>query len=199
MIGKEIYQYKILEKIGEGGMGVVYKAEDTKLERTVALKFLGERATKNEEIKERFIREAKTAARVNHENICTVHEINEYDDKIFMVMEYIEGKPLSKILEDGPLEIKKALDLSIQIAKGLSRAHKAGITHRDIKCSNILVTNNDKAKIVDFGLALGEDFTKITTTGTSMGTIAFMSPEQVKGELVDHRTDIWSLPYNKNN
>jgi serine/threonine protein kinase/Flp pilus assembly protein TadD len=193
MIGQTISHYKILEKIGEGGMGVVYKAEDTKLERTVVLKFLPAPITRSEEDKIRFRHEAKAAAKLHHPNICTIHEIDEADGQFFIVMAYIEGVTLQDKIETSPLRISEALNYLIQVAEGLSVAHKSGVVHRDIKSSNIMITPEGRAIIMDFGLAHSADMTRITTDGMRMGTIAYMSPEQARGEIVDYRSDIWSL------
>ena len=195
MIGKTISHYKILEKLGEGGMGVVYKAEDTKLERTVALKFLS-LASIGEEEKKRFKREAKAAASLNHPNIATIYAIEEVDDETFIVMEYIKGQSLQEIVGANggkPMPIDKALDYATQTAAGLQAAHEKGITHRDIKSANIMVTDKGQIKIMDFGLAKLANRSKLTQLGTTLGTAAYMSPEQSRGENTDHRADIWSL------
>ncbi|MCH8034021.1 MAG: protein kinase [Bacteroidetes bacterium] len=198
MIGKTIRHggshYKILEKLGEGGMGIVYKAIDTKLDRTVALKFLPSSLTSDKEAKDRFVREARAASALDHPNICTIHEINETDDgQLFIAMAYYKGETLKKKIERGPFKIEEAIDIVSQVAEGLKRAHKKGIIHRDIKPANIFITNDGITKILDFGLAKVSTQTQLTTMGMTMGTVAYMSPEQTKGEEVDHRTDIWSL------
>jgi serine/threonine protein kinase/tetratricopeptide (TPR) repeat protein len=193
MIGETISHYKILEKLGEGGMGVVYKAEDTRLKRSVAIKFFSSQALGNEEEKIRFVLEARAAAALDHPNICTVHEIDEIDGRTFIVMAYIEGYTLQEIVEMGPLNADDALDIAIQVAEGLKEAHEKGIIHRDIKLSNIMITGKGQAKITDFGLAKLLGHTSITETGTIMGTVDYMSPEQANGDPLDHRTDIWSL------
>ena len=193
MIGKTISHYRILEKLGEGGMGVVYKAEDTKLKRTVALKFLSITTFSGED-KSRFLREAQAAAALNHPNICTVYAIDEVDGEMFIAMEYLEGRNLREKIEAGPLKIAEAIKLATQIAEGLQAAHEKGITHRDIKSANIMITEKGQAKIMDFGLAkLARGGTLLTKEGMTLGTAAYMSPEQTRGEVVDHRTDIWSL------
>jgi len=175
-------------------MGVVYKAEDTKLKRTVALKFLPPELTSNIEARERFIHEAQAASALEHNNICTIYEIDETEDnQMFIAMAYYEGETLKKQIEKGPLELEKALDISVQIAQGLAKAQGKGVVHRDIKASNVIVTNDGTVKILDFGLAKLAGTTRITRTGTTMGTAAYMSPEQVHGKGIDHRTDIWSL------
>jgi serine/threonine-protein kinase len=194
MIGKAILHYKILEKLGEGGMGVVYKAEDTKLERIVAIKFLPRQIAANSEERERFRVEAKAAASLNHPNIATIHAIEEYDGEMFIVMEYIEGKELREIVgATGPLAPTAATNYATQIAAGLQAAHKKGITHRDIKSSNIMITEDDDVKIMDFGLAKIAGGAQLTKDHSTLGTAAYMSPEQTRGEPVDHRTDIWSF------
>jgi serine/threonine protein kinase/Tfp pilus assembly protein PilF len=185
--------YKILEKIGEGGMGVVYKAEDTKLKRPVALKFLPPEWTRNQEAIERFLREAQAAASLDHPNICTVYEINESEGQTFISMAYIKGQTLKDKLEYGPLEIPDAQAIILQIAQGLHEAHQNGIIHRDIKAGNIMLSEKGPAKITDFGLAKLETGADITKTVTIMGTVAYMSPEQARGDKVDLRSDIWSL------
>jgi len=186
-------KYEIIEEIGRGGMGVVYKAEDTKLKRTVALKFLPPELIPDKEAKQRFIQEARTAAALNHPNICVVHEIDEAQGRTFISMEYIEGKTLKDKLASGSLAIDEATDLAMQMAQGLEKAHKKGIVHRDIKPANIMVNEDGIAKITDFGLAKLSGGVDLTRTSTLMGTVAYMSPEQARGESVDHRTDIWSL------
>lgn len=199
MIGKTISHYKILEKLGEGGMGVVYKAEDTKLKRTVALKFLPPELIRDSEAKERFIHESQTAAALNHPNICTIHEIDESESptgvgsQSFIAMECVEGQSLKKKIESGPIKFKEALTIVAQVAEGLREAHDRGIVHRDIKSANIMVTTRGQAKIMDFGLAKLAGQTKLTKAGTTLGTVAYMSPEQARGGKVDFRTDIWSL------
>jgi eukaryotic-like serine/threonine-protein kinase len=194
LIGTTVSHYKILEKLGGGGMGVVYKAQDLKLDRPVALKFLPPELTPDPEARERFIHEAKAASALDHNNICTVHEIAETDDgQIFIVMACYEGETLKKKIERGPLKIEEAADLAIQIAQGLSEAHAHGIVHRDVKPANILITKSGVAKIVDFGLAKLAGYARLTKTGSTVGTAAYMSPEQARGEDVDHRADIWSL------
>ena len=194
MIGKTISHYKIIEKLGGGGMGVVYKAQDTKLDRTVALKFLPSHLHLDEEAEQRFISEAKAASSFDHPNICTIYEIDKTeDDQLFIAMACYEGETLKKKLEKGSIEIEKAIDIAAQVAEGLNRAHQKGIIHRDIKPANIFITNDGDVKILDFGLAKVSSQAQITTMGTTMGTVAYMSPEQTKGEEVDHRTDIWSF------
>jgi len=194
MIGRTISHYRILDKLGEGGMGVVYKAEDTRLKRTVALKFLPPALTRNAEARERFAREAQAASALDHPNICTIYEIDEVEGQTFISMAYIEGESLGDRIAAGPIKLDEAINLTIQVAEGLLEAHEKGIVHRDIKSANIMVTSKGQARIMDFGLAkLAFAETRLTKTGFSTGTIAYMSPEQARGEDVDHRTDIWSL------
>lgn len=195
MIGKTISHYKILEKLGSGGMGEVYKAEDLKLRRTVALKLLPPELTNDEKSKERLRKEAIAASALDHPNIGTIYEIAESDEHSIIVMSYYEGGTLKdKITSLGTgLPIKDALDIAIQIARGLSKAHKKGIVHRDIKPANILFTEEGQVKIIDFGLSKLKGSSLVTKPGTTMGTIAYMSPEQAQSLEVDHRTDIWTL------
>ena len=193
MIGKTFSHYKILEEIGTGGMGIIYKAEDTKLNRIVALKFLHSHLMASEEEKSRFVHEAKAAAALSYSNICTVYEIDEHDKQTFIAMEYIEGQSLNDKITDRPLKLEEALDIAIQVAIGLQKAHDKLIIHRDIKPANILLSNDGVVKIVDFGLAKLSGQTKLTKDGSTLGTVAYMSPEQTRGEEVDSRTDIWSL------
>ena len=193
MIGQTISHYTILEKLGEGGMGVVYKAHDTDLERVVALKFLPHDLTRDPEAKDRFIHEAKAASSLEHANICSIHEIGEHEGRTFIVMGYYEGENLTTKIAGGPLPIAEAVTIATQAAQGLSKAHEAGIVHRDIKPANIIVTKDGVVKILDFGLAKVTGRSLLTRTGTTLGTAAYMSPEQARGESVDGRTDIWSL------
>ena len=194
MIGKTISHYKIIEKLGEGGMGVVYKAEDTKLQRHVALKFLPQEWTRDPDAKARFMNEARAASALQHHNICTIHEIDETEDgQLFICMDFYEGETVLEKIERGPLKLEEALDLANQITEGLTKAHQKDILHRDLKPANVLVTEDGVAKIVDFGLAKLVGRSMLTKEGTILGTAAYMSPEQARGEIVDHRTDIWSL------
>jgi len=194
MIGLTISHYKILEKLGQGGMGVVYKAEDTRLGRIVALKFLHPSLTADPKAKERFIQEAQTASALDHPNICTIHEINETEDgQLYMVMACYEGQTLREKIESDALPTDRAIDITVQIANGLSKAHEKGIVHRDIKPANIFITDDGTVKILDFGLAKFAGHSPHTKTGSTLGTVAYMSPEQAQGLPVDHRTDIWSL------
>ncbi len=193
MIGTTISHYKIISELGRGGMGVVYKAVDTKLDRPVALKFLSARALEDEDATVRFFREAKAAAALDHENICTIHEIDEVDGHTFMAMAFIEGRTIKQMVLERPLPIDQALDIAIQTARGLQAAHESGVVHRDIKSSNLMLTPRDQVKILDFGLAQLAEGSKLTKTQTILGTPAYMSPEQVRGENTDRRTDMWSL------
>ena len=193
MIGETILHYKIIEKLGEGGMGVVYKAEDTRLNRFAALKFLPHLGADEEE-KKRFIQEARAGSSIEHNNICTVYEIGETNDgKVFIALAYYDGMTLKKKIQKGALKIQEAFDITIQIAEGLAKAHEQGITHRDIKPANIMITNDGVVKILDFGLAKLNGQSGLTTVGTTLGTTAYMSPEQASGAILDHRTDVWSL------
>jgi serine/threonine protein kinase/cephalosporin-C deacetylase-like acetyl esterase len=186
-------KYKIIDVVGKGGMGIVYKAEDIKLKRKVALKFLPPELTKNNEAKERFVLEAQAAAALSHPNICTIHEIDEDEGKSFIAMEYVEGESLKNKIDKGPIAIEEVMDIAIQVAQGMEQAHKKGIIHRDIKSANIMATDLGQAKILDFGLVKVKGGTLLTREGTTLGTVAYMSPEQARGEEVDQRTDIWSL------
>jgi eukaryotic-like serine/threonine-protein kinase len=194
MIGRSISHYKILEKLGEGGMGIVYKAHDTKLDRTVALKFLPTHLSPTDEDRKRFIQEARAASSLDHPNICTIHEINEtVEGDLVIVMPAYEGIPFNKKIAQGPLPIDEALEIAIQTAEGLLAAHEKGIIHRDLKSSNIFLTHKGQVKIIDFGLARKDGATQLTKTGSTIGTAPYMSPEQIRGEKLDRRTDIWSL------
>ena len=193
MIGKTVLHYRIVEKVGEGGMGVVYRAEDTKLKRTVALKFLRPQAFASDENRERFIREAQTAAALDHPNICTIFGIDEVGEHLFISMSFIEGVNLKEKIRQERLSIDEAVSIAIQIARGLEAAHERGIIHRDVKSANVIIAPDGTAKITDFGLAKITGSKEISKTTMSVGTAAYMSPEQGRGQKVDHRTDIWSL------
>jgi serine/threonine protein kinase/Flp pilus assembly protein TadD len=193
MPGKTVLHYKLLEKLGEGGMGIVYKAADTKLGRDVAIKFLPRNIARSEEDKNRFKMEARAAAALNHPNIAVVYAIEEVEEDIFIVMEYVAGRDLKELLAKGPLPLAKALDVALKVADGLKAAHAKGIVHRDIKSENIMVARDGGVRIMDFGLAKIRGSRHITRAQTALGTAAYMSPEQAGGRKVDHRTDIWSL------
>ncbi|MDI6766672.1 MAG: protein kinase [Bacteroidota bacterium] len=193
MIGQMISHYRIIEKLGEGGMGVVYKAEDNKLKRIVALKFLPKEFLCDSEAKSRFVHEAQAASALNHPNITTVHEIDEVEGECFISMEYIEGKSIKELAKGKELPIEEILRIAIQVAEGLSKAHQKNIVHRDIKSDNIMLTHDGLAKIMDFGLAKLKGVTKLTKTGTTLGTVQYMSPEQAQGIEIDQRSDIFSF------
>jgi serine/threonine-protein kinase len=193
MIGQIVSHYKILDKLGEGGMGVVYKAEDTKLRRTVAVKFLPRDVVAVDENRQRFILEAQASAALSHPNIATVFEIGDSESETFIALEYIEGHSLAETVKSGPMKLEQAISIAIQTAEGLQAAHERGVVHRDIKCQNIMVTPRGQVKILDFGLAKLRGASIVTKAGTILGTIDYMSPEQLRGEPVDHRTDIWAL------
>lgn len=194
MIGRTILHYMIVEKIGGGGMGVVYKAEDIKLKRMVALKFLPQDLTRDKTAEQRFIKEAQTASSLDHPNICNIHEIDETEEgQLFICMACYEGETLKKIIETEQLEIDRILDIALQVAHGLAKAHSQEIVHRDIKPANIFMTYDGQVKILDFGLAKLVGKSSLTKTGTATGTVAYMSPEQASGEEVNYQTDIWSL------
>jgi serine/threonine protein kinase len=193
MTGHILSHYRILDKLGEGGMGVVYKAEDTRLDRTVALKFLAPHLLESEEHKQRFLREAKAAASLDHPNICLVHEVGEWEGRFFLAMGLVDGSELRAKIRERPLKLDDALDIAIQAAEGLRAAHRKGIVHRDIKSSNLMLTSSGQVKIMDFGLAQLTGGTRLTRTETVLGTPAYMSPEQAQRQETDRRTDIWSL------
>ena len=204
MVGKSILHYRILKEIGKGGMGVVYKAEDTKLHRTVAIKALSTDLVGDEKARSRFLREARAASAIDHPNICTVYEINEVDGVLFFVMPYVEGKTLKKVIGARPLPLEQALEFSLQLADALAAAHHRNVLHRDIKSSNVMRNERDQLKVLDFGLAkvvkpgaAGESDLlggmDLTQAGSPFGTASYMSPEQAKGESADARSDLFSL------
>ena len=191
MIGQTISHYKILDKLGEGGMGVVYKAHDTTLDRDVALKFLPPHVSGSEQDKSRFLQEAQAAAALSHPNICTIYGIEEHEGRQFIVMQFVEGQMLQEKKQN--LSLKQALEIGIQIADGLAAAHEKGVVHRDIKPENIMIRKDGSAQVMDFGLAKLRGASRLTKEGSTVGTAGYMSPEQVQGLEVDHRTDIFSL------
>jgi len=201
-----VSHYRVLDKVGDGGMGVVYRGEDTRLGRTVALKFLTQPYLRNPSALERFEREARTASALNHPNICTLYDVGESPSGPFLAMEYLEGMSLRELIEGKPIPVPELLNIAIQIAQGLEAAHAAGIVHRDIKPANVFLTGRGQVKVLDFGLAKLEGRAKpespgdrtaatveITSSGTTLGTVAYMSPEQAKGEEIDARTDLFSF------
>lgn len=193
LVGREIGHYRIMEPLGHGGMGVVYRARDLRLERTVALKFLPPESMRDPESRTRFLHEAQAASALDHPAICTVHEIGESEEgHPFIVMAYVEGETLQEKIARRPLPVAEAVDIASQVALGLARAHEQGIVHRDVKAANVMVAGDGQVKILDFGLAKVRDI-KLTRTGVTLGTVTCMSPEQVQGEGVDRRTDIWAL------
>ena len=193
MIGQTISHYRILEKLGEGGMGVVYKAQDLTLDRIVALKFLPPRASESPETKARFLQEAKAAAALNHPDICTIHGVEEHDGTMFIVMEYIQGGTLRNAIAKGNLSMDNALAMAVHIGEALQEAHSKGIVHRDIKADNIMLTARGQAKVMDFGLAKLKGSLKLTRTSSTVGTLAYMAPEQIQGGEVDSRSDIFAF------
>ena len=192
--GSTLGPYTITAELGHGGMGVVYTAQDPRLKRQVAIKLLTADLTRDEAAKQRFLQEAQAASALDHPNICTIFEINETEDgQLYLVMAYYEGETLKQRIERGALALKDAVDIATQVGLGLAEAHGAGIVHRDIKPANLLIAKGGVLKILDFGLAKLAGTEGVTQTGTTVGTVAYMSPEQARGEEVDHRTDIWSL------
>ncbi len=192
--GHQLGPYRLLREIGGGGMGTVYEAEDTRLGRRVAVKLLPPEYSRDRKAKERFLREARAAAAVDHPNLCTVHDVGESDGQLYIVLSFYEGETLRERIRRGPLPVAEAREIAMQVARGLARAHDAGIVHRDVKPANVMLTQRGEAKILDFGIArLEGDEASLTRTGASWGTPAYMSPEQARGEPVDGRTDVWSL------
>ncbi|HUV29534.1 MAG TPA: protein kinase [Acidobacteriota bacterium] len=191
--GTKVLHYRIVEKIGAGGMGEVYLAEDTDLERNVALKFMPAHAASNADMRARFTREARAVAALNHPNIVTIHEVGEFNGRPFFAMEHVPGEALRTVIKQGRLSTNEAIRLAMQICEGLHEAHSAGVVHRDIKPANIIIDTKDRARILDFGLAMvsGED--RLTKTGSTLGTVGYMSPEQIVGRNVDHRSDLFSV------
>ncbi|MFT5143180.1 MAG: serine/threonine protein kinase [Rhodothermales bacterium] len=192
MIGSVVAQFEITHRIGEGGMGVVYKAQDTKLGRTVALKFLTRLGT-DEETHARFLAEARTAAALDHPGICPIYEFGEHEDQAFIVMASVEGQTLAERIKDGDVPVADAVDWVRQAAEAIGAAHDQGIVHRDIKPGNLIVDPRGRLRVLDFGLARFLGSAHMTTAGGTVGTAAYMSPEQARGETVDHRSDIWGL------
>ena len=191
--GTKVSHYTIISKIGAGGMGEVYLAEDSQLDRKVALKFLPSHLASNSDMRARFTREAKAAAKLDHPNIVPVHEVGEFHGRPFFAMAHIEGKSLREVIKDGKLSVSEAIDHTMQICEGLHEAHSAGVVHRDIKPANIIIDKKNKPRILDFGLATVSGEEKLTKTGSTLGTVGYMSPEQITGKNIDHRSDLFSV------
>ncbi|MGH7599194.1 MAG: protein kinase domain-containing protein, partial [bacterium] len=192
-IGTKISHYQIIDLLGQGGMGEVYLAEDLNLRRKAALKVLAPKYTADPSFQARFKREAQAAANLNHPNVVTIYEIGEYEDRLFIAMEYVPGESLRARITREKLSVRQVIDIALQICDGLARAHNGGIVHRDLKPANILVNAEGRVKIVDFGLAKVQGVSKLTRSGIMMGTLPYMSPEQVRGEELDNRSDIFSM------
>lgn len=193
MIGATISHYKIIKKLGQGGMGIVYQAQDMKLDRLVALKFLPHHLTANETEQARFIQEAKAASALNHPNVCIIHTIEEVEQQQFIVMECVDGQTLRDRFQKGSLKLNEAFSYAVQIGDALQEAHGKGIVHRDIKPDNIMVNSKNQIKVMDFGLAKLKGSLKLTRTSSTVGTLAYMAPEQIQGEEADARSDIFSF------
>ncbi|MGH9384141.1 MAG: serine/threonine-protein kinase, partial [Vicinamibacterales bacterium] len=198
MLGALVSHYRILEQIGAGGMGVVYLAQDERLHRKVALKFIVPSAAGDAVAQHRLLREAQAASALDHPNIATVYEVGDFGDQLFIAMAYYQGETLRQRIERGPLSVADAASIALHIAEGLEVAHEQGVVHRDLKPANVFITSSEQVKILDFGLAKVETATADTTagmtkTGTTVGTLSYMSPEQARGEHVDQRTDIWAF------
>ncbi|HEY4643351.1 MAG TPA: serine/threonine-protein kinase, partial [Bacteroidota bacterium] len=193
MIGRTISHFKILEKLGEGGMGVVYKAQDLKLDRFVALKFLPHHLTASEEEQARFLQEAKAASALNHPNVCTIYGIEEHSGDQFIEMEYVDGVTLHEKVAGAPMPLNDVVTYAIQIGEALQEAHGKGIVHRDIKADNIMINTKNQVKVMDFGLAKLKGSLKLTRASSTVGTLAYMAPEQIQGGEVDARSDIFSF------
>jgi serine/threonine protein kinase len=193
MVGRTILHYRVIEQIGAGGMGVVYKAFDTKLKRTVALKFLPP-SVSDQVQRERLVSEAHAVSSLDHQNICTIFDINEHDGQLFLAMAFYPGRTLRELLGRGPLEVGQAVSIAMQLGEGLAHAHARDVIHRDIKPANLMVTADGAVKILDFGIAkmLASD-PGLTATGVTVGTLQYMSPEQATGQIADHRSDIWAM------
>src|SRR6266850_1831050 len=193
LVGTAVAHYEVLAKLGGGGMGVVYTARDTRLGRIVALKFLPPQWSHDEGARQRFIREAQAASATQHRNICTIHDIETTGDgRLFIVMAHYEGQTLKQKLEGGALSVEEAVEVAGQIAEGLAKAHAEGVVHRDIKPGNLMLVDGD-VKILDFGLAKFANSLQLTIEGSTLGTVAYMSPEQTRGDEADARSDVWSL------
>ena len=194
LVGRTISHYRVIQRLGGGGMGVVYRAEDVRLKRSVALKFLPPSLTRDEEARARFAREAQAASALDHPAICTIHDIDETEDgRLFIAMALYEGETLKERLARGALAVDEALDIAATVADGLARAHEGGIIHRDIKPANLMLTSSGGVKILDFGVAKLTDASELTRTGVLAGTVTYMSPEQIQGTEVDGRADVWAL------